>query len=207
MPEQNTNRALTEAAADEWKVLPSGLTVLVRPMPGYSGTHVIYATRFGSIDRDFRVDGREVHLPAGVAHFLEHKMFEDEDGDAFAKFAKTGANANAFTSFDRTCYLFTATEQLDESLDVLLGMVGRPYFTEQTIAKEQGIIGQEIRMYEDDPNWRVFFNMLGGIYHENPVKIDIAGTKESIAQINADLLYRCYYTFYKLHNLFKTNLM
>ena len=143
MPEQNTNRALTEAAADEWKVLPSGLTVLVRPMPGYSGTHVIYATRFGSIDRDFRVDGREVHLPAGVAHFLEHKMFEDEDGDAFAKFAKTGANANAFTSFDRTCYLFTATEQLDESLDVLLGMVGRPYFTEQTIAKEQGIIGQE----------------------------------------------------------------
>ncbi len=83
MPEQNTNRALTEAAADEWKVLPSGLTVLVRPMPGYSGTHVIYATRFGSIDRDFRVDGREVHLPAGVAHFLEHKMFEDEDGDAF----------------------------------------------------------------------------------------------------------------------------
>ena len=82
MPEQNTNRALTEAAADEWKVLPSGLTVLVRPMPGYSGTHVIYATRFGSIDRDFRVDSREVHLPAGVAHFLEHKMFEDEDGDA-----------------------------------------------------------------------------------------------------------------------------
>ena len=149
MPEQNTNRALTEAAADEWKVLPSGLTVLVRPMPGYSGTHVIYATRFGSIDRDFRVDGREVHLPAGVAHFLEHKMFEDEDGDAFAKFAKTGANANAFTSFDRTCYLFTATEQLDESLDVLLGMVGRPYFTEQTIAKEQGIIGQEIKMYDD----------------------------------------------------------
>ena len=155
MHEQNTNRALTEAAADEWKVLPSGLTVLVRPMPGYSGTHVIYATRFGSIDRDFRVDGREVHLPAGVAHFLEHKMFEDEDGDAFAKFAKTGANANAFTSFDRTCYLFTATEQLDESLDVLLGMVGRPYFTEQTIAKEQGIIGQEIKMYDDSADWPV----------------------------------------------------
>ena len=108
------NTALAQAAADEWRVLPSGLTVLVRPMPGYSGTHVIYATRFGSIDRDFRAGGREVHLPAGVAHFLEHKMFEDEDGDAFAKFAKTGANANAFTSFDRTCYLFTATQQLDE---------------------------------------------------------------------------------------------
>lgn len=87
-----------------------------------------------------------MHLPAGVAHFLEHKMFEDQDGDAFAKYAKTGANANAFTSFDRTCYLFTATQQLDESLDVLLGMVTHPYFTEQTIAKEQGIIGQEIKM-------------------------------------------------------------
>ena len=107
---------LEQAVADQWKVLPSGLTVLVRPMPGYSGTHVIYATRFGSIDRDFRLDDKEVHLPAGVAHFLEHKMFEDQDGDAFAKFAKTGANANAFTAFDRTCYLFTATEQLDESL-------------------------------------------------------------------------------------------
>ena len=131
---ENTQSVLERTAADQWKVLPSGLTVLVRPMPGYSGTHVIYATRFGSIDRDFRLGEREVHLPAGVAHFLEHKMFEDEDGDAFAKFAKTGANANAFTAFDRTCYLFTATEQLDESLDVLLGMVGHPYFTEQTIA-------------------------------------------------------------------------
>ena len=107
---------LEQAVADQWKVLPSGLTVLVRPMPGYSSTHVIFATKFGSIDRDFRLDGKEVHLPAGVAHFLEHKMFEDQDGDAFAKYAKTGANANAFTSFDRTCYLFTATQQLDESL-------------------------------------------------------------------------------------------
>ena len=107
MPEQNTNRALTEAAADEWKVLPSGLTVLVRPMPGYSGTHVIYATRFGSTDRDFRVDSREVHLPAGVAHILEHKLFEDADGDVFAKFTKTGTNANAFTLFFRHHYLIT----------------------------------------------------------------------------------------------------
>jgi len=146
---------LEQAVADQWKVLPSGLTVLVRPMPGYSSTHVIFATKFGSIDRDFRLDGKEVHLPAGVAHFLEHKMFEDQDGDAFAKYAKTGANANAFTSFDRTCYLFTATQQLDESLDVLLGMVTHPYFTEQTIAKEQGIIGQEIKMYDDSPDWRL----------------------------------------------------
>ena len=191
MPEQNTNRALTEAAADEWKVLPSGLTVLVRPMPGYSGTHVIYATRFGSIDRDFRVDGREVHLPAGVAHFLEHKMFEDEDGDAFAKFAKTGANANAFTSFDRTCYLFTATEQLDESLDVLLGMVSRPYFTEQTITKEQGIIGQEIKMYDDSADWRLITGLCECLYHSHPIRSDIAGTVESIAEITPEMLYDC----------------
>ena len=108
MPEKQS--VLEQTAADQWKVLPSGLTVIVRPMPGYSGTHVIYATRFGSIDRDFRLDDKEVHLPAGVAHFLEHKMVEDQDGDAFAKFAKTGANANAFTAFDRTCYLFTATD-------------------------------------------------------------------------------------------------
>lgn len=201
MPEQNTNRALTEAAADEWKVLPSGLTVLVRPMPGYSGTHVIYATRFGSIDRDFRVDGREVHLPAGVAHFLEHKMFEDEDGDAFAKFAKTGANANAFTSFDRTCYLFTATEQLDESLDVLLGMVGRPYFTEQTIAKEQGIIGQEIKMYDDSPDWRLLNALFRCLYADHPLRDDIAGTVESIAELTPQMLYSCTKGFYAPSNM------
>ena len=201
MPEQNTNRALTEAAADEWKVLPSGLTVLVRPMPGYSGTHVIYATRFGSIDRDFRVDGREVHLPAGVAHFLEHKMFEDEDGDAFAKFAKTGANANAFTSFDRTCYLFTATEQLDESLDVLLGMVGRPYFTEQTIAKEQGIIGQEIKMYDDSPDWRLLNALFRCLYADHPLRDDIAGTVESIAELTPQMLYSCTKAFYAPSNM------
>ena len=201
MPEQNTNRALTEAAADEWKVLPSGLTVLVRPMPGYSGTHVIYATRFGSIDRDFRVDGREVHLPAGVAHFLEHKMFEDEDGDAFAKFAKTGANANAFTSFDRTCYLFTATEQLDESLDVLLGMVGRPYFTEQTIAKEQGIIGQEIKMYDDSADWRLITGLCECLYHSHPIRSDIAGTVESIAEITPEMLYDSCKAFYAPGNM------
>ena len=201
MPEATASRALLEAAADEWKVLPSGLTVLVRPMPGYSGTHVIYATRAGSIDRDFRVDGREVHLPAGVAHFLEHKMFEDEDGDAFAKFAKTGANANAFTSFDRTCYLFTATEQLDESLDILLGMVNHPYFTEQTIAKEQGIIGQEIKMYDDSADWRLITGLCECLYHSHPIRSDIAGTVESIAQITPEMLYDSHKAFYAPNNM------
>ena len=178
---QNNQTLLEKTVADQWQTLPSGLTVLVRPMPGYSSTHVIYATKFGSIDRDFCLNGQTVHLPAGVAHFLEHKMFEDEDGDAFAKYAKTGANANAFTSFDRTCYLFTATQQLDESLDVLLGMVTHPYFTEQTIAKEQGIIGQEIKMYDDSPDWRLITGLFECLYHSHPIRSDIAGTVESIA--------------------------
>lgn len=198
---QNKQTALERAAQDQWQTLPSGLTVLVRPMPGYSSTHVIVATRFGSIDRDFSLDGRKVHLPAGVAHFLEHKMFEDEDGDAFAKYAKTGANANAFTSFDRTCYLFTATQQLDESLDVLLGMVTNPYFTEQTIAKEQGIIGQEIKMYEDNPDWRLVTGLLECLYHEHPVRSDIAGTVESIAEITPEMLYDSCKAFYAPGNM------
>ena len=128
-------------------------------------------------------------------------MFEDEDGDAFAKFAKTGANANAFTAFDRTCYLFTATEQLDESLDVLLGMVGRPYFTEQTIAKEQGIIGQEIKMYDDSPDWRLITGLCECLYHSHPIRSDIAGTVESIAEITPGMLYDCCRAFYAPGNM------
>ena len=116
------------------RTLANGLRICYLPKKGFSKTFAILATDFGSVDASFTFEGKRYDTPAGVAHFLEHKMFEDEDGDAFAKFAKTGANANAFTAFDRTCYLFTATEQLDESLDVLLGMVGHPYFTEQTIA-------------------------------------------------------------------------
>ena len=198
---QNNQTLLEKTVADQWQTLPSGLTVLVRPMPGYSSTHVIYATKFGSIDRDFCLNGQTVHLPAGVAHFLEHKMFEDEDGDAFAKYAKTGANANAFTSFDRTCYLFTATQQLDESLDVLLGMVGHPYFTEQTIAKEQGIIGQEIKMYDDSPDWRLITGLFECLYHSHPIRSDIAGTVESIAEITSAMLYDSCKAFYAPGNM------
>ena len=198
---QNNQTLLEKTVADQWQTLPSGLTVIVRPMPGYSSTHVIYATKFGSIDRDFCLNGQTVHLPAGVAHFLEHKMFEDEDGDAFAKYAKTGANANAFTSFDRTCYLFTATQQLDESLDVLLGMVTHPYFTEQTIAKEQGIIGQEIKMYDDSPDWRLITGLCECLYHSHPIRSDIAGTCESIATITPEMLYDCCKAFYAPNNM------
>lgn len=197
---ENKNPAAV-CAADEWKVLPSGLTVIVRAMPGYSSTHAIFATRFGSIDRQFRLGEREVSLPAGVAHFLEHKMFEDQDGDAFAKYAKTGANANAFTSFDRTCYIFTAAGKVDESLDVLLGMVTHPYFTEQTIAKEQGIIGQEIKMYDDNPDWRLITGLCECLYHAHPIRSDIAGTCESIAEITPEMLYDCCRAFYAPNNM------
>lgn len=104
----------------------------------------------------------------GIAHYLEHKLFESEDGDAFSRYAKTGASANAYTSFDSTCYLFSCTDQMYESLEILLDFVQKPYFTEETVRKEQGIIGQEIRMYEDDPQWRVMFNLLGAMYHNHP---------------------------------------
>lgn len=187
--------------ATSGSICPSGLTVIARPMPDYSAAHVILATHFGSIDQDFVMDGRAVHLPSGTAHFLEHKMFEDEDGDAFAKFARTGANANAFTVFDRTCYLFTATSQLEESLDVLLQMVTHPYFTAETIAKEQGIIGQEIKMYDDSPDWRLMNTLLSCLYEKHPIREDIAGSCESIAQLTPELLYDCCRAFYQPGNL------
>ena len=181
--------------------LASGLTVLVRPMPGYSGVHAMYATRFGSVDGTFKLDGKLIQLPEGVAHFLEHKMFESEEGDAFALYAKTGASANAFTSFDKTCYIFTATENVEESLDILLNMVGKPYFTEATIAKEQGIIGQEIKMYDDSPDWRMLFALAGCLYHHHPIRHDIAGTVESIAEITPEMLYSCCDAFYQPGNM------
>ncbi len=182
---------------------PSGLDIYVWKMDNYNTTHALFGTKYGSINAKFKTknDTNFVTVPNGIAHFLEHKLFENEDCDVFSLYAKTGASANAYTSFDRTCYLFTCTMNVYESLEILLKFVQEPYFTEATVQKEQGIIGQEIRMYDDDANWRVFFNMLQALYHNHPVKIDIAGTTESIAQINADLLYKCYYTFYNLHNM------
>lgn len=181
----------------------SGLEVLLCPMEGFRSAYALFATKYGSIDTIFKTgkDADFVTVPEGIAHFLEHKLFESEDGDAFSRYAKTGASANAYTSFDRTAYLFSCTDKFDESIEILLDFVTHPYFTQQTVEKEQGIIGQEINMYLDDPEWRVFFNMLAGMYHNNPMRIDIAGTVESIAKIDADLLYRCYNTFYNLHNM------
>ena len=182
---------------------PAGLDIYVWKMDNYSTTHALFGTKYGSINTKFKTKNEPdfITVPNGIAHYLEHKLFENEDCDVFSLYAKTGASANAYTSFDRTCYLFSTTSNVYESLEILLNFVQEPYFTEATVQKEQGIIGQEIRMYDDNAGWRVFFNMLQGMYHNHPVKIDIAGTVESIAEINAELLYKCYYTFYNLNNM------
>ena len=178
----------------------SGLEILVCEMEGYSTTEAMFGTKYGSINTQFKTaaDKDYCTVPEGIAHFLEHKLFENEDCDVFDLYAKTGANANAFTSFDKTCYFFSCSDNFKASLEILLSFVQSPYFTPES---EQGIIGQEIRMCDDDPGWRVFFNMLCGLYQKHPVRIDIAGTIESIAEITDDLLYRCYRTFYNLHNM------
>lgn len=182
--------------------LPCGLRVYIYEKPEFNSAYAVYGTKYGSIDSSFCVNGSTVNVPDGIAHFLEHKLFESEDGDAFSKYAETGAYANAFTSFDRTCYIFSCTEHFDENLDILLNFVQNPYFTSETVKKEQGIIGQEIRMYDDSPNWSVLFGMLKAMYYNNPVKTDIAGTVESIAQIDDKTLYTCYNTFYNPENMF-----
>ncbi len=180
----------------------SGLKIYILEKPQYNSCYAIFGTKYGSIDTAFSVDGKTTAVPEGIAHFLEHKLFESEDGDAFTKYAKTGAYANAFTSFDKTCYLFSCSNLFYENLEILLSFVQSPYFTQATVEKEQGIIGQEIRMYDDSPAWRVMFNMLLAMYKNHPVRIDIAGTTESIAQIDAQLLYECYNTFYNPSNMF-----
>ncbi len=180
----------------------SGLKIYILEKPQYNSCYAIFGTKYGSIDNCFSVNGEETEVPEGIAHFLEHKLFESEDGDAFSKYAKTGAYANAFTSFDKTCYLFSCSNMFYENLDILLNFVQSPYFTKETVQKEQGIIGQEIRMYDDSPAWRVMFNMLLAMYKNHPVRIDIAGTTESIAKIDDELLYKCYNTFYNPSNMF-----
>lgn len=181
----------------------SGLKIFVMEKPDYNGAYALFGTKYGSVDTCFKIKGAESYttVPEGIAHFLEHKLFESEELDAFERFAETGANANAYTSFDRTCYLFQCSGEFEKNLEILLDFVKAPYFTEETVQKEQGIIGQEIRMYQDSPDWQVLFNLLRGLYSKNPVRIDIAGTIESIAEINADLLYSCYNTFYNLSNM------
>ncbi|SFL44977.1 Predicted Zn-dependent peptidase [Paenibacillus sp. 1_12] len=182
--------------------LPNGLTVFILPKEGFSKTYAIFSTHYGSIDNHFRVEGAsEISVPDGIAHFLEHKMFEEPTGDIFSVFASNGASANAFTSFDRTAYLFSATEHVHENLSTLLNFVQNPYFTDENVEKEKGIIGQEIKMYQDNPDWRVYFGLIETMYHQHPIHIDIAGTVESIAKITKELLYDCYHTFYHPSNM------
>ena len=182
----------------------TGLGIFVIPKKGCVKKYATFATKFGSVNNSFVPLGEEnaVTIPDGVAHFLEHKMFEQPDGsDAFGTFSLYGANANAFTSFNLTCYLFSCTDNFYNSFEHLLSYVQEPYFTKENVAKEQGIIGQEIRMYDDDGQWLCMFNLLKGLYHVNPVRIDIAGTVESIAQIDEDILYKCYNTYYNPSNM------
>jgi len=185
------------------EVMDNGLEVVVLPKEGFSKTYATFATRYGSVDNRFALEGQSpVSVPDGIAHFLEHKMFEEPTGDIFATFSSQGASANAFTSFDRTVYLFSATEQIEANLTTLIDFVQHPYFTDENVEKEKGIIEQEINMYRDNADWRVYFGLIAALYHVHPIHIDIAGTAESIAKIDKEILYRCYETFYHPSNMF-----
>ncbi len=187
-----------------YKKHESGLKIYIMPRKGYSSSYAIFGTKYGSVDSEFVVPGETeaTKVPDGIAHYLEHKMFDQPDGsNVFDKFSKFGGEANAFTSFNMTAYLFSATGHFYENLETLMDYVQSPYFTKESVEKEQGIIGQEIRMYDDNAPWRLFFNFLGLLYQNNPVKLDIAGTVESIAEIDENLLYKCYNTFYNLSNM------
>ena len=183
--------------------LKNGLEVYILPKKGFNKTFATFTTKYGSIDNHFVPLGSEeyIKVPDGIAHFLEHKLFEKEDGDVFQQFSKQGASANAFTSFTRTAYLFSSTSNVELNLDTLMDFVQEPYFSEKTVEKEKGIIGQEITMYDDNPDWRLYYGVIQNLYENHPVRIDIAGTVESISHINKDLLYECYGTFYHPSNM------
>ncbi len=184
-------------------VHPSGTEIFMLPMENYSSATAQFTAKFGSQDNSFRtVDGEFVKIPDGTAHYLEHKLFESEEKDAFSLFAQTGASCNAGTSFDYTQYYFSCADKFAQNLEILLDFVANPYFTEENVEKERGIIAQEITMYRDNPSWRVFTNLLEALYEKNPVRLDIAGTVESIAQITPKTLYDCYNTFYNPSNMF-----
>ena len=180
----------------------SGLSVYLFPKE-HSTVSALYAVRLGAATRRYRVgDGEEISLPDGTAHFLEHKMFEMEDGsDAFSLFSALGADANAYTAWDKTAYLFHATENVEECLDALLSFVSKPYFTNETVKKEQGIIAEEIRMNEENPVERCFMNLLSAMYAENGIRNEICGSEESISRITPDLLYDVTRAFYRPSNM------
>ncbi|KRO16774.1 EF-P 5-aminopentanol modification-associated protein YfmH [Lacticaseibacillus saniviri] len=185
------------------QVLDNGLTLLIVPKPQYHKTYAMMTANYGAIDTRFMPAGETqfVTQPDGIAHFLEHKLFEKADHDAFDLFGQTGASANAFTGTTKTSYLFSTTDAVAENLTILLDFVQDPYFTQQSVDKEKGIIGQEIQMYQDDPNWRLYLGMIGNLYPTHPVRIDVAGTQESIAKITPEMLYQVHQTFYQPSNM------
>ncbi|TXK91723.1 insulinase family protein, partial [Parageobacillus sp. SY1] len=161
-----------------YEKMENGLDVYILPKKGFHKTYATFTTKYGSVDNQFVPLGKTEmkQVPDGIAHFLEHKLFEKEDGDVFQQFSKQGASANAFTTFTRTAYLFSSTTNVEKNLETLIDFVQSPYFSDQTVEKEKGIIGQEIRMYDDNPDWRVYFGVIESLYQNHPVKIDIAGT-------------------------------
>ena len=181
----------------------TGLKVFLVRKAGYNKKTAMFGTNYGSIDSVFKVQGndKEIHVPDGIAHFLEHKLFEQEDGNMLDKFTSLGSSPNAFTSFNQTVYYFSCTDLFEENFRMLLDYVQKPWLTDENVEKEKGIIGQEIRMYEDNADWRIFFNLLDCLYVNHPVKLEIAGTIESISKINKELLYDCYNTFYTPSNM------
>ena len=184
--------------------LQNGLTVMIIPKKDVRKKYVIWGTNYGSNDYKFVVPGEnsETEVPKGVAHFLEHKLFEQENGvNSLDALTALGVNANAYTTNDHTAYLFECTDNFYEALDELMDYVQHPYFTDENVEKEKGIIGQEIMMYDDYPEWRVYLNTLEAMYHNHPVKLDITGTIETISHIDKEILYKCYNTFYNPSNM------
>ena len=201
----NPKHVVSKSLGEEYYYLkhPSGLGIYIHPKKDYSSNYAILGTNFGSINNKFRLKNEKsfTEVPDGIAHYLEHKIFETPEGDAFSLFAKTGASANAYTSFEKTAFLFSCTDNFEKSLNILLDFVSSPYFTPENVEKERGIICQEIKMYEDSPDWKVFINLLGAMYKNHPINKDIAGSVASISKITPELLYKCYDSFYNLHNM------
>ena len=184
--------------------LENGLTIMILPRKTTQKKYAMWGVNFGSIDNHFinPDNNKEIKIPDGVAHFLEHKMFEQENGvNSLDALSSLGVDANAYTTNDYTTYLFECTDNFYEALDELMDYVQHPYYTDENVEKEKGIIGQEINMYDDYPTWKVYMNAMECLYHNNPVKLDIAGTIESITPITKETLYDCYNTFYTPSNM------
>ncbi len=183
--------------------LENGLNVYLLPKYGFSKTYGLFSTRFGSIDTSFVPlnEDKMIRVEDGVAHFLEHKMFDTKQGDVSDQFSLLGASTNAFTSSSRTSYLFSTADHIDECVELLLDFVQELAVTKESVEKEKGIIGQEISMYDDDPDWRNYFGSIASLYHHHPVKIDIAGTIETVNRTTVEMLEKSYHTFYHPSNM------